>query len=120
MADLGDASYSIYIFQIFILPAVAFAMRWAGLNRFLPFDIMVLCLALCSVSAGYAGWSPQFPLALALKDVRLALEVADADRFAALACLADEWQHAVEDGLGDDDVTVITRMLDQQAIDAHD
>jgi hypothetical protein len=32
---------------------------------------------------------PQFALALALKDVHLALEAAGADRFAALACLAD-------------------------------
>jgi 3-hydroxyisobutyrate dehydrogenase len=57
-------------------------------------------------------FSPQFPLALALKDVRLALEAADEDRFAALASLADEWQHVVDQGLGDQDLTVMTRALE--------
>jgi 3-hydroxyisobutyrate dehydrogenase len=62
----------------------------------------------------HGDFSPQFPLALALKDVRLALEVADADRFAALACLADEWQLVVDQGLGDQDLTVMTRSLETQ------
>jgi 3-hydroxyisobutyrate dehydrogenase len=53
-------------------------------------------------------------LSLALKDVRLALEAVDDDRFAALACLADEWQRVVDQGLGDEDLTVITRALAQQ------
>src|SRR4029453_1685262 len=35
--------------------------------------------------------SAQFALSLAFKDVRLALQAAGDDRFAALACLADEW-----------------------------
>src|SRR6202023_1848306 len=37
-------------------------------------------------------FSAQFALSLALKDVRLALEAAGGDHFAALGCLADEWQ----------------------------
>ncbi len=41
-------------------------------------------------------FSPQFALSLALKDVNLALEAADDDRFAALAGLVDEWQRAVD------------------------
>ena len=57
-------------------------------------------------------FSPEFPLALALKDVRLALEAADEDRFAALARLADEWQQVVDQGLGDQDLTVMTRALE--------
>jgi 3-hydroxyisobutyrate dehydrogenase len=57
-------------------------------------------------------FSPQFALSLALKDVHLALEAADADRFAALRCLADEWQLVVDQGLGDDDLTVVTRALE--------
>jgi 3-hydroxyisobutyrate dehydrogenase len=57
-------------------------------------------------------FSPQFPLSLALKDVHLALEAADEDRFAALACLADEWQQVVDKGLGGQDLTVVTRALD--------
>ena len=59
-------------------------------------------------------FSPQFPLSLALKDLHLALEAADEDRFAALACLADEWQGVVDQGLGDQDLTVVTRALELQ------
>ncbi len=43
-------------------------------------------------------FSAQFALSLALKDVHLALQAAAGERFAALACLADEWQRAVEPG----------------------
>ena len=59
-------------------------------------------------------FSAQFALSLALKDVRLALQAAGDDRFAALACLADEWQQAVDQGLGAQDLTVVTRVLEQQ------
>jgi 3-hydroxyisobutyrate dehydrogenase len=55
----------------------------------------------------------QFALSLALKDVRLAQEAADG-RLGALACLADEWQQAVDAGLGHEDVTVVTRSLEQR------
>ena len=59
-------------------------------------------------------FSAQFALSLALKDVHLALQAADSDRFAALAGLAEEWQQAVDAGLGDQDLTVVTRVLAQQ------
>jgi 3-hydroxyisobutyrate dehydrogenase len=59
-------------------------------------------------------FSAQFALSLALKDVRLALDAADDDRFPALACLADEWQMVVDQGLGDQDLTVMTRALERQ------
>jgi len=59
-------------------------------------------------------FSAQFALSLALKDVRLALEAAGDDRFAVLACLADEWQHVVDQGLGGYDLTVVTEALEQQ------
>ena len=59
-------------------------------------------------------FSAQFALSLALKDVRLALQAAGGDRFAALAGLAEEWQQAVDQGLGDQDLTVVTRVLQQQ------
>jgi 3-hydroxyisobutyrate dehydrogenase len=59
-------------------------------------------------------FSAQFALALALKDVRLALQAADDDRFTTFACLAEEWQQAVDEGLGDQDLTVVTRWLEQQ------
>src|SRR6266487_3918431 len=57
-------------------------------------------------------FSAQFSLSLALKDVRLALQAAGDDRFAALAGLADEWQQAVDQGLGGQDLTVVTRVLE--------
>ncbi|HEV8295710.1 MAG TPA: NAD(P)-dependent oxidoreductase [Acidimicrobiales bacterium] len=59
-------------------------------------------------------YSPQFALSLALKDVRLALQVAGDDRFAVLSCLADEWQQVVDHGLGGQDLTVVTRALAQE------
>jgi 3-hydroxyisobutyrate dehydrogenase len=59
-------------------------------------------------------FSAQFALSLALKDVRLALQAAGDDRFAALACLAEEWQQVVDQGLGDQDLTVVTLALQQQ------
>jgi 3-hydroxyisobutyrate dehydrogenase len=58
-------------------------------------------------------FSAQFSLSLALKDVHLALEAAGDDRFRALASLAEEWQQAVDHGLGDGDLTVVTRALEQ-------
>jgi 3-hydroxyisobutyrate dehydrogenase len=59
-------------------------------------------------------FSAQFALTLALKDVRLALEASDVDRFATLASLADEWQRVVDQGLGEQDLTVVTRVLEEQ------
>lgn len=57
-------------------------------------------------------YSPEFPLALALKDVHLALEEADPERFAVLASLAREWDQLVDQGLGSEDVIVVTRALE--------
>jgi 3-hydroxyisobutyrate dehydrogenase len=59
-------------------------------------------------------FSAQFALSLALKDVHLALQAADDDRFAVLACLADEWQQVVDRGLGDQDLTIVMRALEQR------
>jgi 3-hydroxyisobutyrate dehydrogenase len=59
-------------------------------------------------------FSAQFALSLALKDVHLALQAAGDDRFAALLCLADEWQLADDQGLGEQDLTIVTRALEQQ------
>jgi 3-hydroxyisobutyrate dehydrogenase len=56
-------------------------------------------------------FSAEFALALALKDVRLALAAAGSDRFRALAAVADEWSAVVESGLGGEDITVVTRVL---------
>jgi 3-hydroxyisobutyrate dehydrogenase len=59
-------------------------------------------------------FSPQFSLSLALKDVHLALEAAGDGQLAALAALAHEWEHVVEQGNGDEDLTVVARALEQQ------
>lgn len=59
-------------------------------------------------------FSAQFALSLALKDVNLALQAVGDDQFKALACLAEEWQHVVDQGLGDYDLTVVARELEQQ------
>jgi 3-hydroxyisobutyrate dehydrogenase len=57
-------------------------------------------------------YSPEFPLRLALKDVHLALEYGGPEHFSVLASLAREWEKVVEQGGGDDDVTVVTRVLE--------
>jgi 3-hydroxyisobutyrate dehydrogenase len=59
-------------------------------------------------------FSAQFALSLALKDVRLALQAAGEGRLAVLDCLAGEWQQAVDHGLGGQDLTVVTRAIEQQ------
>jgi len=57
-------------------------------------------------------YSPEFPLRLALKDVHLALEHGGPERFVVLASLAKEWEEIVAHGAGDEDVTVVTRVLE--------
>src|SRR5439155_18823840 len=59
-------------------------------------------------------FSPQFALTLALKDVHLALAAAGDDRFAALGCLAGEWERVVDQGFGGEDLTVVTRVCELQ------
>jgi 3-hydroxyisobutyrate dehydrogenase len=59
-------------------------------------------------------FSAQVPLGLALHEVRLALQADGGDRFAALTGLAEEWQRAADEGLADQDLTVVTRALEQQ------
>lgn len=63
---------------------------------------------------GRDDYSAQFALSLALKDVHLALQAAGAGRLAVLHRLAEEWQQAVDSGLGHEDLTVVTRVLEQQ------
>jgi 3-hydroxyisobutyrate dehydrogenase len=60
-------------------------------------------------------FSAQFALSLALKDVRLALQAADGG-FATLECLAEEWHQAVDAGLGDQDLTVVTRVQQREGM----
>ena len=50
---LGDASYSIYLLQVFALPGVALVFRKLGVNRWVAFDLQVLLLAAVSIGLGY-------------------------------------------------------------------
>jgi 3-hydroxyisobutyrate dehydrogenase len=59
-------------------------------------------------------YAEEFALALALKDVHLALSEAGPDRFPVLAALASEWTAIVDRGLGGEDVTVVTRALSNE------
>jgi 3-hydroxyisobutyrate dehydrogenase len=59
-------------------------------------------------------FSAQFALSLALKDVHLALDAAGEGQLEVLACLAGEWQRAVDQGLGGQDLTVVTQVIEQQ------
>jgi 3-hydroxyisobutyrate dehydrogenase-like beta-hydroxyacid dehydrogenase len=56
-------------------------------------------------------FSPEFPLGLALKDVDLALAEGDGDRFSVLAALSKEWTGIADQGLGTEDITVVTKVL---------
>jgi 3-hydroxyisobutyrate dehydrogenase len=58
------------------------------------------------------NYSAEFPLALALKDIHLALEEAGQERFPVLASVAREWKEVVDQGLGNEDVTVVVRALE--------
>jgi 3-hydroxyisobutyrate dehydrogenase len=95
----------------------------AALARQLGLDTKTVADALCAgplvpprqaaklqrVASG--EFSAQFAPSLALKDVHLALQAAGDRRSAVLACLADDWQQAVDLGLGDQDLTVVMRVL---------
>jgi 3-hydroxyisobutyrate dehydrogenase len=60
---------------------------------------------------GRDDYSTQYPLALALKDVNLALREVGVGRFPAAESLAKEWQWVVDQGFGAEDLTVVTRAL---------
>jgi 3-hydroxyisobutyrate dehydrogenase len=57
------------------------------------------------------NYSAEFALALALKDVHLALADGGPSQFKVLAALASEWDELVDRGFGDEDVTVVTKAL---------
>ncbi len=58
-----------------------------------------------------SDYSAEFALALALKDVHLALASGGPERFKVLSALATEWEEIVDRGLGLEDVTVVTHAL---------
>jgi exopolysaccharide production protein ExoZ len=55
MSALGDASYSIYLFQFFALPGWARVMRATGADA-IPFDADVLILTALVTASGYGCW----------------------------------------------------------------
>lgn len=57
-------------------------------------------------------YSAQFALSLALKDVRLALEAAGRDALPTLDALSVQWQRAVDDGYGDQDLMAVLAARD--------
>jgi 3-hydroxyisobutyrate dehydrogenase len=59
-------------------------------------------------------YSPEYALRLGLKDVELAVANAPVDRLSVAGSILAQWQRAVQRGLGDEDVTVITRALQRE------
>ncbi|CAN5151185.1 NAD(P)-dependent oxidoreductase [soil metagenome] len=57
-------------------------------------------------------FSAQFALSLALKDVRLAVEAAGRNALPTLEALSAEWQGAVAEGYGSQDLTAVLTALD--------
>ena len=55
LSTLGDASYSIYLFQFFALPACARVMQAAGAET-IAFDVNVLILTLLVTASGFFCW----------------------------------------------------------------
>ena len=56
LVTIGDASYSIYLFQVLALPAIAVAMRVAHIPEILPIDPAVIVLWIASCAAGVVFW----------------------------------------------------------------
>jgi 3-hydroxyisobutyrate dehydrogenase len=56
-------------------------------------------------------YRPEYALTLGLKDVKLALAAAPIDRLSVANAILGQWQRAVDGGLGDEDVTVVTRAI---------
>lgn len=56
-------------------------------------------------------FTPQMQLIWALKDAKLAVAAGDEQQLPALKNITQLWQQAVDDGLGEDDLSVISRYL---------
>jgi 3-hydroxyisobutyrate dehydrogenase len=68
-----------------------------------PLDAPIADAKLHKMERG--DFTPEFPLAWALKDVDLAAEAAGADQLPLLAALSRQWHVAVAAGHGRDDVS---------------
>jgi exopolysaccharide production protein ExoZ len=56
LVTVGDASYSIYLFQAFALPPAAYVLRLAGMER-LPPDLLAVLIAILGCAAGMLCWA---------------------------------------------------------------
>jgi exopolysaccharide production protein ExoZ len=52
----GDASYSIYLFHPFAAAGFVYIAEFVGLNRFMPTEVLILPIAICSIIAGYIAY----------------------------------------------------------------
>jgi exopolysaccharide production protein ExoZ len=57
LVTVGDASYSIYLFQVFALPAIAIVLRKMHAPSLLPVDVAIALLWLLSCAAGIGCWA---------------------------------------------------------------
>jgi peptidoglycan/LPS O-acetylase OafA/YrhL len=53
---LGNASYSIYLFQVFALPGFARLVAATRLERYINVDALIMLIAVCSCGAGVIVW----------------------------------------------------------------
>jgi len=68
---LGDASYSLYLTHLFLLPAVAKAWRLVGLEEILPADAYMFAVTVGSCIAAFCTYYVvERPLGLALSSRR--------------------------------------------------
>jgi peptidoglycan/LPS O-acetylase OafA/YrhL len=56
LVTLGDASYSIYLLQVFALPGASFALRAIKAEQYLGVDAMIVIVWLVSCASGYIFW----------------------------------------------------------------
>jgi 3-hydroxyisobutyrate dehydrogenase len=59
----------------------------------------------------HGNYDAEFSLALALKDVKLALDTVDPAHHPVLDALASQWQQSSDNGLATQDLTAIARVL---------
>lgn len=57
LVRLGDASYSIYLFQVFALPTIAIALRSLRIPVLLPIDLAITVLWMLTCLMGVVCWS---------------------------------------------------------------
>ncbi len=65
---LGDASYSIYLFQVFALPGFSRVFAALRFERYVNIDLLLAAIAVASIGAGLLVWGfLEKPLTQAIK-----------------------------------------------------